>query len=202
MAIDKREFLESLETDSDFRRSVVTALTRDIDTAERLSEVSMQETLQGLNNTLQTLINTVGRLSGAEFEWESNRRLPVRLEETLEMRDIRILRSRGLQTAEGQRLSQVVSRSELLPEQRRRIGETDMIAIGEIVATGERVYVAVELSTTIRMRDITRARDTAIYLQTVFGRNARAVVSGYAIRDEDQQRADDNDVEVILLESE
>ena len=77
MVIDKREFIETLDADGDFRRSVLAVLTQDIDDADRLSEASLQGTLQDLTITLQTLNSTVGRLAGAEFEWESAKRLPL-----------------------------------------------------------------------------------------------------------------------------
>ena len=201
MVIDKREFIETLDADEDFRRSVLAALTKDISDADRLTEASLQGTLQGLTSALQTLNSTVGRLSGAEFEWESAKRLPLRLAENLRMQDVRIIRGRGLQTGDGQRLLDAVSRSRLSPSQRRRVGDTDIIAAGESVDSGARHYIAVEASTTVRISDITRARDTAAYMAAVFEVTTHAVVVGYAIRNEDKQRANEDDVTVILLES-
>lgn len=201
MVIDKREFIEILDADEDFRRSVLAALTKDISDADRLTEASLQGTLQGLTNTLQTLNSTIGRPAGAEFEWESAKPLPLRLAENLRMQDVRIIRGRGLQTGDGQRLLDAVSKSRLSPSQRRRVGDTDIIAAGESVDSGARHYVAAEVSTTVRMSDITRARDTAAFMAAVFEVTTHAVVVGYAIRNEDKQRADEEDVTVILLES-
>ena len=199
--IDKREFIETLDADGDFRRSVLAVLTQDIDDADRLSEASLQRTLPDLTTTLQTLNSATGGLAGAEFEWESAKRLPLRLAQNLRMKDVRIIRGRGLQTGDGQRLLDTVSRSRLPPPQRRRIGDTDIIASGESVDSGRRDYIAVEASTTVRISDITRARDTAAHMEEVFGVTTHAVVVGYAIRDEDRQRAHEEDVTVLLLES-
>ena len=199
--IDKWEFIETLDADGEFRRSVLAVLTQDIDDADRLSEASLQGTLQDLTTTLQTLNSTVGRLAGAEFEWETAKRLPLRLAENLRVKEVRIIRGRGLQTGDGQRLLDTVSRSRLPPPQRRRIDDTDIIASGESVDSGRRDYIAVEASTMVRMSDITRSRDTAAHMEEVFGVATHAVVVGYAIRDEDRQGADEENVTVILLES-
>ena len=141
------------------------------------------------------------RLGDAECEWQAVHKLPIRLANRLKMQDVRIIHGRGRYTADGRRLVQATMRSTLLRPQRQRIGDTDIIAEGKVTSSGARDYIAVEVSSTVRWRDVPRARNSAEYLQAVFGIGTRAVVSGYAIGEEDHERAVACGVSVILLES-
>lgn len=62
------------------------------------------------------------------------------------------------------------------------------------------VWIAVEASATVRMRDILLALDSAQVLKTVFDGDAIAAVCGYAIRMEDERRAKEMRVEVVIVE--
>ncbi len=79
-----------------------------------------------------------------------------------------------------------------------RIGSTDAILRARRPGSNQNVWVAVEVSNKVGNEDITRARETADALATVFQQETLAVVVGYSIDPPDQQRA--NDADVVYLE--
>ena len=79
-----------------------------------------------------------------------------------------------------------------------RIGSTDAILRARRSGSNQNVWVAVEVSNKVGNEDITRARETADALATVFQQETLAVVVGYSIDPPDQQRA--NEADVLYLE--
>ncbi len=84
-------------------------------------------------------------------------------------------------------------------EQEMRISSTDLIVYARRNENHRYVWVAVEASSAVSAQDIERARATADALETVFGEEVVAVVVGYSIGQQDQQRAEE--AGVVYLEA-
>ena len=85
-------------------------------------------------------------------------------------------------------------------EQEACVEDTDLIMRARRAGGTDYVWIAVEASATVKMRDISRARDSAEVLATVFGEDAFAAVCGYAIRTEDERRPNEMGVEAVIVE--
>ena len=155
-------------------------------------------------NIQKNMLNKLGYLIGAELERKIVRILPPRLNQMYGLYRTRVILGRciRLELAEAflDEVEDANLASTITEDQKRRIEETDMIVRALRRSSGETIYISVEASATVRERDITRANDTAIALRTVFEAESAAVVTGYEIRSEDRQRAEDMGVELIILE--
>ena len=89
---------------------------------------------------------------------------------------------------------------EITQEQEVRILETDLIITAQRGRDRSKVWLAIEASNSIGERDITRARDSANILATIFGEDSIAVVMDYFISDAHQRLADELDVDVLIVE--
>ena len=84
--------------------------------------------------------------------------------------------------------------------QETRINATDLIVRAQRKANRTPVWIAVEVSNAISQRDLERARQAADALNAVFLQDALAVVIGYRIQPQDQQRWDEAGVHTLLVE--
>ncbi len=75
----------------------------------------------------------------------------------------------------------------------------DLVLYGVKRADDQSVWVVVEASVRIDEHDVSRARQRADILSAVYKENALAVVVGESIADYDRARAEDADVEVIIM---
>ena len=89
---------------------------------------------------------------------------------------------------------------EITQDHEVRILETDLIITAQRREDRNKVWLAIEASNSIGERDITRSRDSANILATIFGEDSIAVVMGYFISDAHQRLADELDVDVLILE--
>ena len=147
----------------------------------------------------------LGILMGDRLERKVATIGPPRISQTLKLRRARIMHSTELLTPHGDEFRDGLE----LAEESGKINETDMgrlfdtdLILHARRRTGDRqtLWVAVEASTTIRVKDITRASDSADALRVAFGEDAAGVVIGHSIRDEDRARADAKGLTVILVE--
>ena len=83
--------------------------------------------------------------------------------------------------------------------QESRISATDIILRAQRKADRSPVWVAVEVSNDISQHDIERARQSAEALSRVFCQDTMAVVAGYRIHPQDQERATKSDVHTLLI---
>ena len=83
--------------------------------------------------------------------------------------------------------------------QETRISTTDIILRAQRKADRSPVWVAVEVSNDISQRDIERARQSAEALSRVFCQDTMAVVAGYRIHSQDQERATMAEVHTLLI---
>ena len=84
--------------------------------------------------------------------------------------------------------------------QLERIGLTDIIIRAQRRSDRTPVWLAVEASSAIHLRDIERARQSADALEAVFRQDAIAVVVGNRIDIEESRQAADAGVEALIVE--
>lgn len=84
--------------------------------------------------------------------------------------------------------------------QETRINATDLIVRAQRKADRAPVWVAIEVSNAISQRDLERVQQAADALNAVFLQAALAVVIGYRIQPQDQQRGDEAGVHTLLVE--
>ena len=166
--------------------------------------VRLDERVGRLEADVADLKVDVGDLKGDSLEFKLPRRVRPLLSQRLGLRRPRIMQS--LLVAEDiSDLSDPVydayESGRITLEQENRILATDLILRARRAGESGFVWIAVEASATVKMRDISRARDSADVLATVFGEDAIAAVCGYAIRTEDERRAKEMGVEVVIVES-
>ena len=163
----------------------------------------LDERMDGLDERMGGLEVEVGRLRGDSLEFKLPRRVRPILSQRLGLRRSRIMQS--LLVAEavnelGDPVNDATETGRITLEQESRILDTDLILRARRGDESDYVWIAVEASATVKMRDISRALDSAQVLKTVFGGDAIAAVCGYAIRTEDERRAKEMCVEVVIVE--
>ena len=84
--------------------------------------------------------------------------------------------------------------------QESRISATDLIIRAQRKKDLAVVWVAVEVSNQIGQHDIERVRESADALSAVFQQEALAVVVGYRIHAQDQERAEQAAVHILRVE--
>ena len=83
--------------------------------------------------------------------------------------------------------------------QEARIDATDIILRAQGQDDRSTVWVAMEVSNDIGQNDIERVHESAEALRAVFHQDVMAVVTGYSIRSEDEDRAGKANVHVLLV---
>ena len=210
-----RALYEDRELLNEVRRLVLTEelLTMPGQLSEALERLDRMEgqvkdikgQVKDIEGQVKDITDHLGHLRGAELEREIVRIMPSRLNRMYDLYCTRIVQRRGDQTLHTEPFLDAVEDAEISSvissDQRARIEETDMVVRARRQQEDrETIYIAVEASTTIRQSDITRAKDSAMALQTVFEVEAVAVAAGYGIRSEDRQRAERLGVAIVILD--
>ena len=146
----------------------------------------------------------IGMLVGDRLERRIATIVPPRLSQTIGLRRTRVMYHPNLMPgSETEFISRVEDAADagvITDDQEDRIKQTDLIMRSRRKSDGSRVWIAVEASGTIGLRDIWRAPETAAALRAVFDEDAIAVVVGYRIRDEDRARAKASGA-IVLIEN-
>lgn len=95
-------------------------------------------------------------------------------------------------------LENAVNSSVITDHQAYILDQADLIVVARDAA-GEAVYIVAEVSETIANHDIDRARERAAIMAQASGATATAIVIGREISAANRQRADANDVLVLIM---
>lgn len=150
-------------------------------------------------NSLET---DVAALKGDMLEVKLHRRIRPLLSQRLGLRRAQVLQSPVQDTHPELFLpvEEAFDAGGIDDGQETRINATDLIVRAQRKADRAPVWVAVEVSNAISQRDLERARQAADALNAVFLQDTLAVVIGYRIQPQDQQRWDEAGVHTLLVE--
>ena len=160
--------------------------------------------LERVEARLERVEDQLGILMGDRLERRATTIGPPRISQVLKLRRARIMHSTELLTPHGDEFRDSLEMAEesgkITESDMERLFDTDLI-LHSRRRTGDRqtLWVAVEASTTIRVKDIARASDSADTLRAAFDEDAAGVVIGHRIRTEDRARADARGLTVILI---
>ena len=144
----------------------------------------------------------VAVLKGDMLEVKLHRRIRPLISQRLGLRRAQVLQSPVQDTHPElfQPVEEAFDAGVIDDGQETRINATDLIVRAQRKANRTPVWVAVEVSNAISQRDLERARQAADALNAVFSQDALAVVIGYRIQPQDQQRWDEAGVRTLLVE--
>ena len=133
--------------------------------------------------------------------------LPGRIIPLLGQKKIRLCRAEimlnplfGIKCELADAIADAVDEGVIEDWQEARIGLTDIIIRAQRQSDRSAVWIAVEASSAIHLRDIERARQSADALAAVFHQDAVAVVAGNRIAHEESRQADATGVEALIAE--
>ena len=155
----------------------------------------MEEFRASAEQRLDTLTNRVDDLRGHLLEEKMARRLRQRLGRELSLSRVRVVWAGGRYfqpQRRGEAFSDGVERAleegQLTNDETDRLLDTDMIVHAPRMSDGATVYVAVEASGVIGVRDIDRARESANVLMKLYDAPAIPAVYGFDIATEQRER--------------
>ena len=148
-----------------------------------------------------SLKTDVAVLKGDSLEAKLHRRVRPLLSQKFHLRGVRVLHStlQEMQPELSRPVESALDGGIISDAQETRIDATDIILRGQRRGDRKPVWVAVEASNDIGQSDVRRASDSAVALRAVFQQDVIAVVMGYRIRPQDEERADKASVHIQLL---
>ena len=167
-------------------------LTRRVDVlTQRMDDLTI--TVRDMAKVQAHHTDQLGILIGDRLERRIATVVPPRLNQMLGLRRTRVMYHPNLMPgSESEFISRVEDAADagkIDDDAEQRIKQTDMIIRSRRKSDGAQVWIAVEASGTIGESDIERAPRSAAALKAVFDQDAKAVVVGHRIRDEDRTRA-------------
>ena len=167
-----------------------------------------EDTLTRLEEAVADLVKSV-KLSAADTECLKSmdvkssliRSVRSRVSQALGLRRARIMQSELLEPLPElvERLDSALADGLITDDQDSRVEATDVILRAERKGGQERLWVAIEASSSIHQRDIQRARESADTLALIFEEPAEAAVVGHRISDMDSERAGSVRVHVLIV---
>ncbi|MXY45783.1 MAG: hypothetical protein F4Y44_02135 [Chloroflexi bacterium] len=163
---------------------------------------SLEEVQRDLQNTVRDIQDKVGSLIGDTFELKLPGRIIPLLSQKIRLRKAEVVLSptTSLSHELADAIADAVDAGVFDERQERRIGLTDIIIRAQRRVERSAVWVAVEASSAIHLRDIERARQSADALAAAFRQDAIAVVVGNRIGSDESRQAADAGVEVLVVE--
>ena len=161
----------------------------------------MKINIAALKADIADVKSGVAYLIGSDLEMKLHRRARAGLSQDLRLRRPEIMQSQHLEPVPelGRPVDAAYQSGVITSEQEERITETDLVLRARRRDDPAEVWIAVAVSATVDAHDIQRARETADALAAVFGTDTIAVVSGYWIAPQDQERADADDVVYVRV---
>ena len=158
--------------------------------------------LKAVETDIAVLKTDVAVLRGDMLEVKIHRRIRPLLSQRLDLRRAQVLQSPVQDTHPElfQPVEEAFDAGSIDDGQETRINATDLIVRAQRKADRTPVWIAIEVSNAISQRDLERARQAADALNAVFLQDALAVVVGYRILPQDQQRGDEAGVHTLLVE--
>ncbi len=178
LRVEKR--LEALEGRVDRLEAALTRLAEaQAETEKRLGELAdrvdaLARAQAETEKRLGELADRVGELDGFYQEVRFSRRAPAVLGRA-GFRRVRPVPAEELFDL----IDTLEEQGRLLPEERNRLAETDLVVRAR--RDGQEVWVAVEVSSTVDVRDARRAAESAALLARTLGVEAAAAVAGRRI---------------------
>lgn len=166
------------------------------DVAELRSDVA------DLKTRMKRVEADVAVLKGDSLEVKLHRRIRPLLSQRLGLRRTQVMQSPVQDTHPElfQPVEEAFDTGGIDDRQETRINAIDFIVRAQRKADRTPVWVAIEVSNAISQRDLERARQAADALSAVFLHDTLAVVVGYRIQPQDQQRGDEAGVHTLLVE--
>ena len=174
---------------------------------ERLASVEdrltrLEEAVAQLVETVRQLAIDVGYLRGVALETKLHRSVRSRVSQALGLRRAQIMQSELLEPLPElvERMNSALADGVITDDQDSRVEATDVILRAERKdGQGQRLWIAIEASSSIHQRDIQRARESADILALMFEEPAEAAVVGHRISDMDSERAGSERVHVLIV---
>ena len=145
----------------------------------------------------------LGNLEGFELERRLHRIVLGYLFTMYRLRRPQILMSVSVFSPHAEnfidKLSEANFAGKITEQEYRRVTDTDLIMKARRREDSAIVYYAVEASSVIDSRDVSRAIDTAKTLQYIYGDEATPIFLGYEIADDAQRMANDYSAGVIII---
>ena len=185
--------LERVEADVAEMKLDIAALKSDV--AVLKSDVAV------LKSDVAVLKDDVAVLKGDGLEAKAYRQVRSLVSQRFDLRRSQVVHS-TLQETSRQLFEPVEAALEsgsISDDQESRVQATDIIFRAQRKVDRSPVWVAIEVSNDISQNDIERAHESAEALRAVFQQDVMAVVAGYGIRSEDEQRAAGANVHVLLI---
>ena len=166
------------------------------DVAELKSDVAE------LKTRMKRVESDVTVLKGDSLEVKLHRRIRPLLSQRLGLRRAQVMQSPVQDTHPElfQSVEEAFDRGVIDDGQEARINATDLVVRAQRKADRASVWVAVEVPNAISQRDLERAQQATDALSAVFLQDTLAVVVGYRIQPQDQQRGDEAGVHTLLIE--
>ena len=163
---------------------------------------SIEEVQRNLQDTVRDIQDKVGALVGDTLELKLPGRIIPLLSQKIRLRRAEIVRSPTTTMSRefADAIADAVDAGTLEEWQEDRLGLTDIIIRAQRQSDRSPVWVAVEASSVIHLRDIERVRQSADSLSAVFGQDAIAVVAGNQIEPAESRQADEASVVVLIIE--
>jgi uncharacterized protein (UPF0335 family) len=143
----------------------------------------------------------VAVLKGDGLEAKAYRQVRSLLSQKFDLRRSQIMHSTLQETSRYlfEPVESALDSGSISEAQESRIQATDIIFHAQRKADRSPVWVVVEVSNDISQNDIERAYESAEALGAIFPEDVMAVVAGYGIRSEDEDRAARANVQVLLV---
>ena len=188
--------LDSLENHAAETNTRLDGMDKRLDSLENHA-AGTNTRLDGMDKRMDKFDSTLNGVRGDVLENKLPSSLRQRIGDALGLRRVRpiwLARSVGSSSAREieyeQKAERAADEGVITDREEGRLLDTDMVVRGLRTSDGSVVYVAVEASGVIKIRDIERARSSADILRRIYGVDAIPAVYGYSIAPQQERQAE------------